>query len=62
MVYTILPEILAVIKFGGLAPNDALTLLADKFGSMVQYCHTGNTYMHAGKIWRFKPNFPAIQY
>ena len=44
---TVQPEILAVIKFGGLAPNNVFhTIFGLKFGGMVRYRHR---YMHAEK-------------
>ena len=40
---------LAVIKFGGFAPNDVLSTISRfKFGGMVRYRHTC-TYMHMEK-------------
>ena len=44
---TVQPEILAVIKFGGLPPNDVFDTTGRlKIGSTVLYCHT---YMQAEK-------------
>ena len=44
---TVQPEVLVVIKFGGLAPNNAFhTIFWLKFGGMVRYRHT---YTHAEK-------------
>ena len=46
-VHTIQPETLAVIKFGGFAPNNVFnTIDGLKFGSMVRYRHTN---MHTEK-------------
>ena len=44
--HTVQPEILAVITFGSLAPNDVF----NPIGGMVQYCHT---YMHTEELGGF---------
>ena len=49
-VCTVSPEIVAVIKFGGLDPKQRFSHYSGlEFVSMVRYRHT---YMHAEKIWR----------
>ena len=59
---------MAVIKFGGFAPNDVFNTIGGfKFGGMVWYRHT---YVHAEKKFNLvierhttkPPNFPAIRY
>ena len=57
---TVQPEILAVIKFSGLAPNHVLNSInidGFKFGGLEQY---RRTYMHKVLIWRFHLQLPNL--